>query len=72
MKQAVILLSQVKWMMYWIVFSLFSATESVLDPLLSFWLPFYNEVKVVLLLYLASPFTRGWNLDEPVLPEEQL
>eukprot|EP00092_Neocalanus_flemingeri_P051267 GFUD01059574.1.p1 GENE.GFUD01059574.1~~GFUD01059574.1.p1 ORF type:complete len:332 (+),score=121.93 GFUD01059574.1:177-1172(+) len=49
----------VKWMMYWIVFALFSATETVLDPLLSFWLPFYSEVKVVLLLYLASPATRG-------------
>ena len=46
-------------MMYWIVFALFSATESVLDPLFSFWLPFYSEVKVVLLLYLASPATRG-------------
>ena len=49
----------VKWMMYWIVFALFSASECFLDPLLSFWLPFYSEVKVVLLLYLASPITRG-------------
>ena len=50
---------QVKWMMYWIVFSLFSAVECFLDPFLSFWLPLYSEVKVVLLLYLASPVTRG-------------
>ena len=49
----------VRWMMYWIVFALFSAMEAVLDPLLTFWLPFYSEVKVVLLLYLASPITRG-------------
>ena len=49
----------VRWMMYWIVFALFSAIESILDPLLTFWLPFYCEVKVVLLLYLASPITRG-------------
>jgi len=49
----------VRWMMYWIVFALFSAIESILDPLLTFWLPFYCEVKVVFLLYLASPITRG-------------
>eukprot|EP00092_Neocalanus_flemingeri_P040063 GFUD01043636.1.p1 GENE.GFUD01043636.1~~GFUD01043636.1.p1 ORF type:complete len:564 (+),score=181.50 GFUD01043636.1:27-1718(+) len=49
----------VKWMMYWIVFALFSATECVLDPLVAFWLPFYSEMKVLLLLYLASPATRG-------------
>jgi len=49
----------VRWMMYWIVFALFSAIESILDPLLTFWLPFYCEVKVVFLLYLASPLTRG-------------
>ena len=45
----------VRWMMYWIVFALFSAIESILDPLLTFWLPFYCEVKVVLLLYLVCP-----------------
>ena len=49
----------VRWMMYWIVFSLFSAIESILDPLVSFWLPFYSEFKVLILLYLASPMTRG-------------
>jgi receptor expression-enhancing protein 1/2/3/4 len=54
-----ILFVQVKWMMYLIVFALFSVTECVLDPLLSFWLPFYSEVKVVLLVYPASPVTRG-------------
>ena len=49
----------VRWMMYWIVFALFSAIESILDPLLSFWLPFYYEVKVVFLLYLVCPVTMG-------------
>jgi len=45
--------------MYWIVFALFSAAESLLDPLVSFWLPFYSEFKVSLLLYLTLPMTRG-------------
>jgi len=49
----------VKWMMYWIIFSMFSSLETVLDPFVSFWLPFYCEVKLVLLLYLVAPATRG-------------
>jgi len=35
----------VRWMMYWIVYALFVASESLLDPLLNFWLPFYGEAK---------------------------
>ena len=49
----------VRWMMYWIVYAVFSAMESVLDPLLLFWLPFFCEMKVVFLLYLVCPVTRG-------------
>merc|ERR1719397_1158932 len=30
-----------------------------MDPFLIFWLPFYSEVKMVLLLYLVAPATRG-------------
>ena len=44
-------------MMYWIVYALFVASESLLDPILNFWLPFYAEAKV--LLYLVSSSTRG-------------
>merc|ERR1719370_903596 len=29
--------------------------ESILDPFVAFWLPFYCEVKLVLLLYLVAP-----------------
>ena len=50
---------QVKCMMYWIVFALFSATESLLDPFGNIFLPFYTEIKVVILLYLSLPLTRG-------------
>ena len=46
-------------MMYWIVFALFSATESLLDPFGNIFLPFYTEIKVVILLYLSLPLTRG-------------
>ena len=46
-------------MMYWIVFALFSAVESFTDPLGTIFVPFYTEMKVILLLYLSMPLTRG-------------
>ena len=46
-------------MMYWIVFALFSAVESFTDPLGTIFVPFYTEMKVILLLYLSLPLTRG-------------
>ena len=46
-------------MMYWIVFALFSAVESFTDPLGTIFIPFYSEMKVVVLLYLSLPLTRG-------------
>lgn len=49
---------QVKWMMYWIVFALFTCTETFTDVFLS-WFPFYYEVKIVLVLWLLSPATKG-------------
>uniref|UniRef100_A0A8B9R011 Receptor expression-enhancing protein n=1 Tax=Anas platyrhynchos TaxID=8839 RepID=A0A8B9R011_ANAPL len=51
----------VRWMMYWIVFALFMATETVTDIFLS-WLPFYYEVKMAFVLWLLSPYTRGSSL----------
>jgi len=49
----------VRWMMYWIVYAMFVASESLLDPLLIFWFPFYFEFKTIFLLYLVSSSTRG-------------
>ena len=49
-------------MMYWIVFALFSAVESFTDPLGTIFIPFYTEMKVILLLYLSLPVTRGSGL----------
>lgn len=49
----------VKWMMYWIVFGLFYTGEAVADILLAFWFPFYYEIKIVFVIWLLSPWTKG-------------
>uniref|UniRef100_A0A8D2NW42 Receptor expression-enhancing protein n=1 Tax=Zosterops lateralis melanops TaxID=1220523 RepID=A0A8D2NW42_ZOSLA len=51
----------VRWMMYWIVFALFMATETFTDLLIS-WFPFYYEVKMAFVVWLLSPYTRGASL----------
>jgi receptor expression-enhancing protein 1/2/3/4 len=51
----------VKWMMYWIVFALFTTMETFLDVFLS-WFPFYYEIKIVFILWVLSPATRGSSL----------
>uniref|UniRef100_A0A8C2JLA4 Receptor expression-enhancing protein n=1 Tax=Cyprinus carpio TaxID=7962 RepID=A0A8C2JLA4_CYPCA len=48
----------VKWMMYWIVFALFSTAETITDMLLS-WFPFYFELKIAFVIWLLSPYTKG-------------
>ncbi|KAM8848873.1 receptor expression-enhancing protein 2 [Synchiropus picturatus] len=48
----------VKWMMYWIVFALFSTAETVTDMLVS-WFPFYFELKIAFVIWLLSPYTKG-------------
>ncbi|XP_052123622.1 uncharacterized protein LOC113205458 isoform X1 [Frankliniella occidentalis] len=49
----------VKWMMYWIVFALFTCAETFTDVLLSFWFPFYYEIKIIVVLWLLAPATKG-------------
>merc|ERR1719412_278833 len=49
----------VKWMMYWIVFAAFSLFETFADIFVAFWFPFYYEVKILLLIWLISPVSRG-------------
>ncbi|XP_064031704.1 receptor expression-enhancing protein 4 isoform X2 [Pogoniulus pusillus] len=51
----------VRWMMYWIVFALFMATETITDLLIS-WFPFYYELKMAFVIWLLSPYTRGASL----------
>eukprot|EP00112_Aurelia_sp_Birch-Aquarium-sp1_P010213 Seg2191.4 transcript_id=Seg2191.4/GoldUCD/mRNA.D3Y31 product="Receptor expression-enhancing protein 2" protein_id=Seg2191.4/GoldUCD/D3Y31 len=48
----------VKWMMYWIVFAFFTAAENAADCFIS-WLPLYYEIKIIFLLWLLSPATKG-------------
>ncbi|XP_035828932.1 receptor expression-enhancing protein 1 [Aplysia californica] len=48
----------VKWMMYWIVFALFCSIETFSDVFLS-WLPFYYELKIIFVLWMLSPMTKG-------------
>lgn len=48
----------VKWMMYWIVFALFTTLETFLDIFVS-WFPFYYEIKILFILWVLSPATRG-------------
>lgn len=51
----------VKWMMYWIVFALFTTLETFSDIFLS-WFPFYYEIKILFILWVLSPATRGSSL----------
>nr|CDS17738.1 receptor expression enhancing protein 2 [Echinococcus granulosus] len=48
----------VRLTMYWIVFSCFTAFETVGDILLA-WFPLYYEIKTAFVLYLVLPFTQG-------------
>ncbi|KAF1478359.1 Receptor expression-enhancing protein 4, partial [Pygoscelis antarcticus] len=51
----------VRWMMYWIVFALFMATETITDLLIS-WFSFYYEIKMAFVIWLLSPYTGGATL----------
>ncbi|KAM9165730.1 receptor expression-enhancing protein 4 isoform 2-T2 [Pangshura tecta] len=51
----------VRWMMYWIVFALFMATETLTDTFVS-WFPFYYEIKMAFVVWLLSPYTKGASL----------
>uniref|UniRef100_F6YM36 Receptor expression-enhancing protein n=1 Tax=Ornithorhynchus anatinus TaxID=9258 RepID=F6YM36_ORNAN len=51
----------VKWMMYWIIFALFTTAETFTDIFLS-WFPFYYELKIAFVAWLLSPYTKGSSL----------
>ncbi|XP_067838375.1 receptor expression-enhancing protein 1-like isoform X1 [Heptranchias perlo] len=48
----------VKWMMYWIIFALFTTLETFTDLFLP-WFPFYYELKIAFVIWLLSPYTKG-------------
>ncbi|XP_031434628.1 receptor expression-enhancing protein 3a [Clupea harengus] len=51
----------VRWMMYWIVYALYTVVEAITDTSLS-WFPLYYELKVAFVIWLLSPYTRGASL----------
>ncbi|NWI20885.1 REEP3 protein, partial [Crypturellus soui] len=51
----------VRWMMYWIVFALYTVTETITDLTVS-WFPLYYELKIAFVVWLLSPYTRGASL----------
>ncbi|XP_013881706.1 receptor expression-enhancing protein 3 [Austrofundulus limnaeus] len=51
----------VRWMMYWIVFALYTVVETITDMTLA-WFPLYYELKIAFVIWLLSPYTRGASL----------
>ncbi|KAG9508609.1 Receptor expression-enhancing protein 4 [Fragariocoptes setiger] len=51
-----------RWMMYWVTFAAFQAFEVFADIFIAFWLPFYYEIKVLLLIWLVSLGGQGAKL----------
>ncbi|XP_038129595.1 receptor expression-enhancing protein 3 isoform X1 [Cyprinodon tularosa] len=51
----------VRWMMYWIVFALYTVAETITDLTVA-WFPLYYELKIAFVIWLLSPYTRGASL----------
>uniref|UniRef100_A0A3Q2NVK6 Receptor expression-enhancing protein n=1 Tax=Fundulus heteroclitus TaxID=8078 RepID=A0A3Q2NVK6_FUNHE len=51
----------VRWMMYWIVFALYTVVETITDMTVA-WFPLYYELKIAFVIWLLSPYTRGASL----------
>ncbi|XP_040340991.1 receptor expression-enhancing protein 3 [Herpailurus yagouaroundi] len=52
---------QVRWMMYWIVFALYTVIETITDQTVA-WFPLYYELKIAFVIWLLSPYTKGASL----------
>ncbi|KAL1464429.1 hypothetical protein WDU94_004078 [Cyamophila willieti] len=50
---------QFNLMTYWIVFAVFRISEYLADFIFAMWLPFYYELKMLVIIWLLSPATRG-------------
>ena len=46
-----------QWLTYWVIYGFVETAESILTQFL--WIPFYYEMKSVLLLWLVLPQTKG-------------
>eukprot|EP00359_Climacostomum_virens_P008839 CAMPEP_0204905300 /NCGR_PEP_ID=MMETSP1397-20131031/5345_1 /ASSEMBLY_ACC=CAM_ASM_000891 /TAXON_ID=49980 /ORGANISM="Climacostomum Climacostomum virens, Strain Stock W-24" /LENGTH=112 /DNA_ID=CAMNT_0052074171 /DNA_START=216 /DNA_END=554 /DNA_ORIENTATION=- len=47
-----------QWLTYWVVYGSFTVVDTFTDVLLS-WLPFYHPIKLLVLIFLAWPETKG-------------
>lgn len=47
-----------QWLVYWVIFALFSIIEVCVDILL-YWIPFYYSAKLAFLLWAMLPQTKG-------------
>jgi hypothetical protein len=47
-----------RWIVYWIVYAFFTCVELLTDALMS-WFPFFYEIKVIALIWLLGPSSRG-------------
>ncbi|KAG4998950.1 hypothetical protein JHK87_020022 [Glycine soja] len=51
-------LDEKQWLAYWIIYSLLTLVEIVLQPLLK-WIPIWGDVKLFLVLWLILPQFKG-------------
>ena len=49
----------VQWMTYWIVFSMVTVCEEFIDGVFGLLVPFYYVFKIIFIIWLVSPTTRG-------------
>ncbi|KAL1957660.1 hypothetical protein VTO42DRAFT_5637 [Malbranchea cinnamomea] len=49
-----------QWLTYWVVFAFFTVIESAISA--AYWFPFYYLFKLLLVLWMALPQTRGAQL----------
>ena len=47
-----------RWIVYWIVYAFFTCIELLTDAIMS-WFPFFFEIKVITLIWLLGPSSRG-------------
>ena len=46
---------------YWVVFSLFTAVEQIVDRLLENIFPYFYEFKILFVVWLVASFTKGYS-----------
>lgn len=47
------------WLIYWLVLSSFISLEPIIDLIIGLWFPFYDQIKLLWIIWLYLPATRG-------------